>query len=307
MDHSTRSSLRGLEANAYFPESDLIKNVSSYCHGGYLNAVNKGKYEPTLDPSVNLLINTQLCARFISKGYCNKRDCTFAHSDKELRPLPDLKCTKWCRLVFHGLVCHDELCPYAHTTQQLRSNAHDLVSYKTSYCKYFLNGNCLSGANCRFAHSPLELRALTNHPRCAQVREQLKTRNRDIQLRRQQLRQEKLALTSGTGEEPSIPQVVLCHALHHPPPGFLPLLSGNDTNGYGKQSEAILMQFSHMEGSTLDSNLSAAYLHARQRAKMEKEQRIQHMVGTLSRISTGECLHATEDVVVSGTVNSGSN
>ena len=72
---------------------------------------------------------------------------------EELRPLPDLRRTKWCRLVFHGLVCHDAHCPYAHTKEQLKTNAQDLVSYKTSYCKYYQKGNCLSGGNCRYSSS----------------------------------------------------------------------------------------------------------------------------------------------------------
>ena len=80
MDHSTRSSLRGLDLQAHLSGSDLLKDQPSYHQPGIIYA-DKEKYEPTLDPAVNLLINTQLCARFVSKGYCNKTDCTFAHNE----------------------------------------------------------------------------------------------------------------------------------------------------------------------------------------------------------------------------------
>lgn len=298
MDHSTKSSLRGLHLTDNFNGLRLIKRSFDYQHGGLLYT-EKPKHEPMLNPAVNLLINTQFCARFISKGYCNKKDCTFAHSEEELQPLPDLTRTKWCRLVFHGLVCHDEHCPYAHAKEQLRSNAQDLISYKTSYCKYYLGGNCLSGINCRFAHSPFELRDPTDHPRCVQVREQLKQRNRDIQQRRQQVRKERQALISLPIDEDSSSQVEAYNELlHRPPPGFPSLASGSNRSTSETEGNANNTRpFLHTTRSSLDSNLSGAYLHAGQRAKGEEEQRAEGETH-LSRVSTLECLHATAEGIV---------
>ena len=37
---------------------------------------------------VNRLINTKMCSRYLSKGYCRKRDCTFAHSVVSKQTIP---------------------------------------------------------------------------------------------------------------------------------------------------------------------------------------------------------------------------
>ncbi|CDI76848.1 zinc finger (CCCH type) protein, putative [Eimeria acervulina] len=98
---------------------------------------------------VNRLINTKMCSRYLSKGYCRKRDCTFAHSVEELRPTPDLRCTKWCRFVFFGLECNDARCPYAHSQDELQPQPPE---YKTTLCRFAKRGKCLNGDNCRFLH-----------------------------------------------------------------------------------------------------------------------------------------------------------
>ena len=42
--------------------------------------VEQDKYDLAFKTDMNMLKNTKLCTRYLAKGYCNKRDCTFAHS-----------------------------------------------------------------------------------------------------------------------------------------------------------------------------------------------------------------------------------
>ncbi|KAL8450362.1 hypothetical protein Emag_003208 [Eimeria magna] len=334
MDQSTRSSVGGVDLCRMFAGSAWFEPSAAVGARGYTYP-EKEKYEPTLDPAVNLLINTQLCARHVAKGTCNKKDCTFAHSEDELRPLPDLRKTKWCRLVFHSLPCNDGNCPYAHTVNELRSNAQDLVSYKTSFCKYFQRGNCLSGIHCRFAHCPSELRNPNDHPRCAEVREQLRSRNRELQKRRQEARMAAQAQQdAGTGQENKTEDVQNATitasdpsaennnaAVHFAPPG-LPLRSGatglpakqnsswrRRKDQKGVNSNEPLKPFVHRPRASLDANLAAAYSHARRRAKIEQQQRAkeeQERLTRMSRISTSDCLHPTQEEMLSSN-SSGSN
>ncbi|PHJ18798.1 zinc finger protein zfp1 [Cystoisospora suis] len=103
---------------------------------------------------------TQLCPKIQATGVCSKRDqCSFAHSKDELRPPPDLRCTKWCRRFFQGQVCDDPKCLYAHSKEDLRCNSDQLLTFKTAMCKFHARGLCVSGESCRFAHSLSELRS----------------------------------------------------------------------------------------------------------------------------------------------------
>lgn len=47
--------------------------------------------------------------------------CPFAHGTEELRPLPDLRCTKMCKTMLQIGKCQDQQCRYAHTEEELRS------------------------------------------------------------------------------------------------------------------------------------------------------------------------------------------
>ncbi|CDJ38941.1 hypothetical protein ETH_00029000 [Eimeria tenella] len=109
--------------------------------------------------NMNRLVNTKLCSRYLSKGYCKRRDCTFAHSVEELRPVPDLRCTKWCRFVFFGLNCNDSRCPYAHSKEELQPQPDE---FKTTVCRFAKRGKCLNGEYCRFLHLPQDRQQL-NH------------------------------------------------------------------------------------------------------------------------------------------------
>lgn len=167
--------------------------------------------------------------------------------------MPNLRCTKLCRLSFHGLECNDDVCPYAHSLDQLKSNAHDLVTYKTTVCKYFMNGNCFSKGNCRFAHSEQEIRSLTDHPRCNEIREQLKSRNRDIHHRRQKTRKEKEALAVPREKKEVPVEVVVCN-VQPPSPPSTGNSSSSHTHGQERECSAIVIQIADGERSSCNNS-----------------------------------------------------
>lgn len=54
-------------------------------------------------------------------GICAKGpDCPFAHGSTELKPLPDLRCTRLCKELLSTGECADQNCTYAHSREQLR-------------------------------------------------------------------------------------------------------------------------------------------------------------------------------------------
>mmetsp|Transcript_68129 Transcript_68129/g.197471 ORF Transcript_68129/g.197471 Transcript_68129/m.197471 type:complete len:441 (-) Transcript_68129:86-1408(-) len=66
---------------------------------------------------------TKMC-RFELLGMCAKgAQCQFAHGPAELKPLPDLKCTKLCRELLQNGQCTSKNCTYAHTREELRQVA----------------------------------------------------------------------------------------------------------------------------------------------------------------------------------------
>ncbi|CAE7776715.1 unnamed protein product, partial [Symbiodinium microadriaticum] len=66
---------------------------------------------------------TKLC-RFQLLGICAKGlQCPFAHGEDELKPLPDLRCTKLCRQLLTEGQCTTPNCGYAHRREELRSAA----------------------------------------------------------------------------------------------------------------------------------------------------------------------------------------
>mmetsp|Transcript_20647 Transcript_20647/g.45269 ORF Transcript_20647/g.45269 Transcript_20647/m.45269 type:complete len:248 (-) Transcript_20647:338-1081(-) len=64
---------------------------------------------------------TRLCA-FHIRGACSRgQACSFAHGQEELRPLPDLRQTRWCpTLMRHGRCDGGTGCRFAHTVEELR-------------------------------------------------------------------------------------------------------------------------------------------------------------------------------------------
>ncbi|OII77285.1 zinc CCCH type domain-containing protein [Cryptosporidium andersoni] len=102
------------------------------------------------------LYKTKMCP-FLPEGKCSKGDfCSFAHSQEQLRPLPNLKFTKLCEPISLGKKCTDINCAYAHNREDLRITNEQL--YKVRLCNFNKKNKCLNGIYCRFAHGNSELR-----------------------------------------------------------------------------------------------------------------------------------------------------
>lgn len=100
---------------------------------------------------------TKLC-KFELLGICAKgRACPFAHGQTELRPLPDLRCTKLCISLLQTGQCNDQDCTFAHSRDELRTTS---TFRKTKLCRFMQTGHCTLGWKCNFAHSPDEVRPL---------------------------------------------------------------------------------------------------------------------------------------------------
>lgn len=68
--------------------------------------------------------------KFNILGVCAKGpQCPFAHSAAELCPLPDLRCTKVCKVLIATGVCNVEGCTYAHRKEELRYTVDSETKY----------------------------------------------------------------------------------------------------------------------------------------------------------------------------------
>ncbi|CAK0832152.1 unnamed protein product, partial [Prorocentrum cordatum] len=87
------------------------------------------------------------------------RGCAYAHDPQEIRHKPDLTNTSMCRTFAREGRCTDTACRYAHSEVQLRATN---GFFKMKMCGFWYN--CKNGQNCRFAHSPEELREAQQQP-----------------------------------------------------------------------------------------------------------------------------------------------
>ena len=95
-----------------------------------------------------------MCARFKRHGV-GRDDCSFAHTQSELRAQPDLQKTTLCAAWPRG-ECAAARCRFAHGVSELRGTA---AVYKTQLCHWYSSsGKCTRGAGCRHAHGESELR-----------------------------------------------------------------------------------------------------------------------------------------------------
>eukprot|EP01053_Blabericola_migrator_P000370 Blabericola_migrator_1__369@NODE_1092_length_5463_cov_333_784470_g747_i0_p1_GENE_NODE_1092_length_5463_cov_333_784470_g747_i0NODE_1092_length_5463_cov_333_784470_g747_i0_p1_ORF_typecomplete_len553_score81_83zfCCCH/PF00642_24/0_00022zfCCCH/PF00642_24/0_8zfCCCH/PF00642_24/4_8e08zfCCCH_3/PF15663_5/0_0011zfCCCH_3/PF15663_5/0_0023Torus/PF16131_5/0_039Torus/PF16131_5/2_4e03Torus/PF16131_5/0_0022zfCCCH_4/PF18044_1/3_7zfCCCH_4/PF18044_1/1_5e02zfCCCH_4/PF18044_1/4_7e02zfCCCH_4/PF18044_1/0_00056zf_CCCH_4/ len=102
---------------------------------------------------------TKLCP-WHREGKCFMgASCNYAHSQKELRPKPDLSKTKLCPELAKGNKCTHAGCRFAHHFVELRATD---AFYKTRICKYWQKGTCPAGAECRHAHGREDLRMSTS-------------------------------------------------------------------------------------------------------------------------------------------------
>uniref|UniRef100_A0A0G4F4N0 C3H1-type domain-containing protein n=1 Tax=Chromera velia CCMP2878 TaxID=1169474 RepID=A0A0G4F4N0_9ALVE len=100
---------------------------------------------------------TKLCPHVMAKKPCPRESkCFYAHSQAELRLMPDLFKTKLCKVFADSLTCENgENCIYAHGREELRSTSD---YYKTSMCRHWASGKCTLGEDCRHAHGEEEIR-----------------------------------------------------------------------------------------------------------------------------------------------------
>eukprot|EP01055_Gregarina_sp_Pseudo9_P003105 Gregarina_sp_Pseudo_9__3104@NODE_32_length_5543_cov_23_716206_g30_i0_p2_GENE_NODE_32_length_5543_cov_23_716206_g30_i0NODE_32_length_5543_cov_23_716206_g30_i0_p2_ORF_typecomplete_len368_score26_27zfCCCH/PF00642_24/1_4e06zfCCCH/PF00642_24/9_1e08zfCCCH/PF00642_24/1_9e05zfCCCH_3/PF15663_5/1_2e07zfCCCH_3/PF15663_5/9_3e07Torus/PF16131_5/0_0014Torus/PF16131_5/0_2Torus/PF16131_5/0_32zfCCCH_4/PF18044_1/0_94zfCCCH_4/PF18044_1/0_015zfCCCH_4/PF18044_1/0_018zf_CCCH_4/PF18345_1/0_0076zf_CCCH_4/PF18345_1/0_000 len=96
------------------------------------------------------MLKTKLC-RWMSQGRCEKgAECSFAHSEAELRACPDLTKTRMCASYEQRGTCSaGERCRFAHTEDELRGTEE---FYRTALCEDWMKGCCKLKERCRFAH-----------------------------------------------------------------------------------------------------------------------------------------------------------
>ncbi|CAK0845250.1 unnamed protein product, partial [Prorocentrum cordatum] len=103
-------------------------------HGGCGKPTGRTELEGECQyPARDKFQKTKLCTYFIweakkqymtlgVRGRCRKRNrCLFAHSEAEMRPIPDLRFTKMCPRAHSGEACTDASCQYAHDPRELRA------------------------------------------------------------------------------------------------------------------------------------------------------------------------------------------
>eukprot|EP00820_Chromera_velia_P003104 Cvel_16490.t1-p1 / transcript=Cvel_16490.t1 / gene=Cvel_16490 / organism=Chromera_velia_CCMP2878 / gene_product=Cleavage and polyadenylation specificity factor, putative / transcript_product=Cleavage and polyadenylation specificity factor, putative / location=Cvel_scaffold1271:46015-51211(+) / protein_length=1099 / sequence_SO=supercontig / SO=protein_coding / is_pseudo=false len=109
---------------------------------------------------------TKMCP-FFERGRCYYQDsCCYAHSDAELRPLPDLNKTSLCKKFAKTGECNDSACPFAHGSSDLRCTG---GFFKTKLCNMWKKGRCDAGQLCRHAHGHSELRISRNLQQAAKT------------------------------------------------------------------------------------------------------------------------------------------
>eukprot|EP00931_Biecheleriopsis_adriatica_P054636 TRINITY_DN3216_c0_g1_i1.p1 TRINITY_DN3216_c0_g1~~TRINITY_DN3216_c0_g1_i1.p1 ORF type:complete len:659 (+),score=145.82 TRINITY_DN3216_c0_g1_i1:51-2027(+) len=133
--------------------------------GAGLSEGGKGKSLPSADecteearPSRTWQFSKTKMCKFNLTGMCTKGEqCPFAHTNDQLRTLPDLTCTKLCKTLIQTGVCNDPACTYAHSKDELRATS---TFHKTKLCRFSQMGHCALGSKCNFAHSEDEVRPL---------------------------------------------------------------------------------------------------------------------------------------------------
>lgn len=113
------------------------------------------------------MVKTKWCLDFKSKGCSRGEGCPYAHSNEELRDLPDLTKTKICPLVLSGKACDNANCRFAHCDNELRMTC-AFSEFRTRLCKFAKQQGgrgCLYGNRCPYAHNEQQLRKLTQPTR----------------------------------------------------------------------------------------------------------------------------------------------
>ena len=105
-----------------------------------------------------------MCPRLERTGFCPAKNCSFAHSASEMKPLPNFQKTALC-FNFKKGKCFDKNCRYAHGEEQLRvfheDDEVDEVCQTTKaipkapvVCPMFLMDVCKQGRACKRGAHP---------------------------------------------------------------------------------------------------------------------------------------------------------
>mmetsp|Transcript_35976 Transcript_35976/g.86629 ORF Transcript_35976/g.86629 Transcript_35976/m.86629 type:complete len:232 (+) Transcript_35976:53-748(+) len=93
---------------------------------------------------------TKMCPALLEGGCRRGKSCTYAHSEDELVPAPDLSKTVMCVLFACTNTCsRGDQCKYAHGAEELRVTP---LCYKSRQCWGWQAGNCTKGDACTYAH-----------------------------------------------------------------------------------------------------------------------------------------------------------
>ena len=90
----------------------------------------------------------------VTQGKCFKGEkCSYAHSNEELKEIPNLIKTKLCTHFMAGCCPKEDKCKYAHGQFELRKLNNNTES---QVCNYFQQGSCRFGNTCKFLHVTYE-------------------------------------------------------------------------------------------------------------------------------------------------------
>jgi len=100
----------------------------------------------------NQFYKTTFCQFVKEFGTCHRgNNCSFAHTQEELRNEPDLKKTSMCQEFQNGNCVNGDRCAYAHSADELSVSVD--CFYKSKKCSFYRRGRCQSGQYCRFLHT----------------------------------------------------------------------------------------------------------------------------------------------------------
>ena len=96
----------------------------------------------------NAFLKTKMCPRL--ENCSLGKNCSFAHSDVELRPLPEFKKTAICYNFRRGK-CIDPGCKFAHGEEDMMGYIPQTAMQPRKICPYYIIGAC-GAENCMHAH-----------------------------------------------------------------------------------------------------------------------------------------------------------
>ena len=96
----------------------------------------------------NAFLKTKMCPKLDSCAL--GKNCSFAHSDRELRPLPEFKKTAICYNYRRGK-CFDRGCKFAHGEEDMMGYIPQTTMQARKICPFFMAGVCRD-ENCIHAH-----------------------------------------------------------------------------------------------------------------------------------------------------------